>query len=77
MVLNEKYKIFVIYIITFNVDLNVYLFCQVQITLLDIQKGIIFFKYIKYTNVFLLDSTIEFFKYNGINNYSINLINNK
>lgn len=44
---------------------------------MNIKKVIIFFKYINYVNVFLLNSAVKLFDYISINNYPINLINNK
>lgn len=52
MKLNKKDKTLIILIIAINIDLNIYFFYQIQITLLDIRKIIMSFKYIKYTNIF-------------------------
>lgn len=45
--------------------------------LLDIKKVTISFKYADYTNIFSIDCAAELPKYTGINDYSINLIDNK
>ena len=48
-----------------------------QIALSNIKKVNMYFKLINYINIFLLDSVIKSFEYIDINNYFINLINNK
>lgn len=68
---NEKDKTFIVYMTALGIELNIHLFCQAQISLFNIKKVIILFKYIEYTNVFLLNSIIELLKYNNINNYPI------
>ena len=44
---------------------------------LNFKKITIFFKYFNFINDFLFNFIVELSKYIGINNYSINLVNNK
>lgn len=57
-------------------NLTIYLFKKYQIVLLKVGKVIIFFKYIDYINVFLLNFIIKLFKYTNNNNHFIDIINN-
>ena len=75
--LNKKDKIFVVYIVALSVDSNVYAFQRAQISSLDIEKVTIPSKYADYTDVFPPNSAAKLIKYSGINNYTINLIDNK
>lgn len=45
--------------------------------LLDVEKVIFSPEYINYTNVYLPNFAKELFEYNSINNYLINLVDNK
>lgn len=65
------------YIPAISVDSNIHLFQKTQIVLLNIKKVIILSKYADYTNIFSLDSTAKSFKHTSINNYFIDLIDNK
>ena len=60
-----------------NMGLNVYSSWQAQITLLDVKEVIIPAKYLDYTNVFSPNSAAELPKHIGINNHSMDLINDK
>lgn len=78
IILNKKDKTFVIYILALNiVDWNIYPSEYIQIALLEIEKVTIPFKYIDYTNIFLLDFAVELPKHTSINNYFIDVIDDK
>lgn len=51
----------------------IYLDLKAQIVLLIVKKLIILAKYLDFTNVFLKESTIKFFKWSNINKYIVNL----
>lgn len=75
--LNKLDETIVVYMATFSLDSNVHPSQQVQITLLDVKEVTIPSKYTDYTNVFSPNSTAELLEYTAINNYPINLIDNK
>lgn len=56
---------------------NIYLSWLAQIALLEVEEVFILFKYTDYTNIFSPNSMAKLSKHIGINNYSINLINDK
>lgn len=76
-VLNDDDKTFVVHMTAFSVGSNIYLFQYTQIVLLNIKQAINPTKYLNYSNVFSSDSATELHKYIGINDHSINLIDNK
>ena len=77
-VLNEEDKTFVMYMAALNVvDSSIHLSCQAQISSLDIQEVTISSEYADYTNVFLPDSEAELPEHTGINDYPIDLIDDK
>lgn len=75
--LNKLDETIVIYMAAFSLGSNVHPSRQVQITLLDVKEVTIPSKYTDYTNVFSPNSTAELLEHTGINNYPIDLINNK
>lgn len=76
--LNKKDETFVVYMTALNIiDLNIHPSQKARISLLDVKKITIPFKYANYTNIFSLDSMVELLEYISINNHSIDLINNK
>lgn len=56
---------------------NIYLSWLAQIALLEVEEVFILSKYTDYTNIFSPNSMAKLSKHIGINNYSINLINDK
>lgn len=75
--MNINNKIFLVYIATL-VKLRIILICQFYIVFITLLVGIeIFTKYSDFFNIFFLDSIVKLLKYTKINNYSINLLNNK
>ena len=76
--LNEEDETFVVHMSALNMmDSSVHLSWQAQISLLDIKKVTIPFKYTDYTNVFSLGSAAELPEHTGINDHSIDLIDDK
>ena len=75
--LNEKNETLVVHMAAFSVDSNVHASQQAQISLLDVEKVTISSKYTDYTNVFSPNSAAELPKHTGINDYPIDLIDNK
>ena len=57
--------------------MSIHLSCQAQITLLTSEKTGIPSKYSDFSNVFYLDSVAELLEHTKINDYPINLLNNK
>ena len=76
-VLNKKKETFIVHIVAFNIDSNIYTSRRAQTSLLDIEKVIISSKYIHYINVVSFDFATKLFKYISINNYFIDLIDDK
>lgn len=75
--MNINNKIFLVYIATL-VKLRIILICQFYTVFITLLVGIeIFTKYSDFFNIFFLDSIVKLLKYTKINNYSINLLNNK
>ena len=76
-----EYKIFLIYITAFNLDLDnkMHFLNRVQIAHLKVNEALIkvFSKYANFTNIFLLKLIVELSKYMGINNYIIKLVDNE
>ena len=74
-IIDLNYKTFIIYIVALNININikVYISKKIQIANLNANKTFIevFNKYANFKDVFLLKLTIELFKYNSINNYTI------
>lgn len=66
-----------VHIIVFRIDSNIYASQQAQIFLLNIEKVIIFSKYISYNDLFLFDFALELPEYININNDFVNLMDNK
>ena len=54
-----------------------HLFGKIQIISLKIDKTIIIIKYLNFTNIYISDFEIKFLEYTSINNYSINIVDNK
>ena len=77
MALNKDNKTFVVHIAAFSLSSTIFPSQQTQIALLDTEKVIIRAKYLDYTNGFSLHSMVELPEYTGINDHSIDLINNK
>ena len=75
--LNEEDETFVVHIAALSVDSNVHPSRQAQIALLDVEEVIIPSEYTEYTDVFSSDSAAEPPKHTDINDYSINLIDDK
>ncbi len=79
--LDLDYRIFLLYIATLNISFNtgrkVCPSKKAQITHLKVDDTLkkVSSKYANFTNVFLLELTIELFKYIGIIDYAIELIN--
>lgn len=75
--LNPGNRIFVIYIAALaNAKSNIHSFHQAQIVFLKTDKGLIAIsnKYIDFADIFSSNLAAKFPEYNGINNYTINLI---
>ena len=62
-----------------NQEGNVHLFCRAQIAILVVNKvsTSIFIEYSNFTNVFFLELTLKFPEHTGINNHTIELVNNQ
>lgn len=76
--LNKNNETFMIYMTTLSIrDLNIHLFQNVQIALLQVEKVTIPSEYTDYTNIFFPNSAVEQLKYININDDSINLIDDK
>ena len=77
--LNEEDETFVVHMAAPNVKAasNVHPSRQAQIVLLEVEKITIPSKYADYTDVFSPDSTAKLPEYTGINNYPIDLIDDK
>ena len=76
--LNEKDEIFVVHMAALNVvDSSVHPSWQNQISSLDVKEVTIPFKYADYTNVFSPDCTAELPEHTDINDYLIDLIDDK
>ena len=77
-ILDSKHKVFVIYIATFNINLvdKVYPLKKAQIAYLKADEAFIkvLSKYADFTDIFLPKLTKEFFKHMGINNHTIELV---
>lgn len=54
-----------------------HLFREIQIISLKIDKTIIIIKYLNFTNIYISDFEIKFLEYTSINNYFINIVDNK
>ena len=74
---NEEDKTFVVHMAAFSMDFNIHASQWAQISLLDIEEVTIPSEYIAYTDVFLPNSAVELPKHTNINNYLINLIDDK
>ena len=57
--------------------ISIYLFCLAQIASLTSKESGILTEYSDFSNVFSANSTVKLLKYTGINDHSINLLNNK
>ena len=75
--LNEEDETFVVHMAALNINSNVHASRQAQISLLDVEEVAIPFKYADYTDVFSPDSAAELPEHTSINNYPINLIDDK
>ena len=77
--LNTDDKTFIVHVAALAklTTMLIYLFCQAQVILLMSKKTEILAQYSKFSNVFSSDSAAELLEYTRINNYSINLLNNK
>ena len=78
-VLNADNKIFVVHVAALAELTTMYIYpsCQAQVVSLTSKKTVISAKYFNFSNVFFLDSTVELLKYTRINNYLINLLDDK
>ena len=78
-ILSVDNKTFVIYIaaLTKPIIIPIYPSCQTQVTLLKSEKTEILAEYSNFSDIFLLDSVEELPEHTRINDYSINLLNNK
>ena len=78
--LDLKYKIFVIYVATLNVNLSdeMYPSKKAQIAHLKLNKAPIkvFSKYTDFVNIFSSKLVVKLFKYMKINNHIIQLVDN-
>ena len=75
---NKEDKTFVVHITALNmVDSSVHPSRQAQISSFDIKEVTISSEYADYTDIFSSDSAAKLTKHNGINNYPMNLIDNK
>lgn len=77
-IFNLDDETFIVYI-TFPANSNIYLFYKVWIVLLKVDKAptIILLGYIDFVNIMSLDLVTKLPKYTKINNYTINLIDQK
>lgn len=80
ILLNLDHKVLEIYIIAFNIsfDIKIYFLKRAQIAHLKINKAFIEMPniYTNFKNIFLAKLTIKLFKYTGINNHVIELVDN-
>lgn len=74
--LGPNEKIFVVYILAFNLDSRIHLSCIFQLAFLSIQNTLItgFYKYSDFANIFSLEFVVELSKHTEINNYLTNPI---
>lgn len=83
VILNLKDKTFIVYVISFtsfNIhNSNIHHFYKAQIISLKVNKTFtaIFSKYVNFVDIFSLDLIVKFSKYIKINDYTINLIDDK
>lgn len=79
IILNLEDEIFVVHIAFFAIFNNVYLFCRVKIALLNVNEAliIIFPEYYNFINIFFLELIVKLSEHIEINNYAINLVNDK
>ena len=77
--LNADNETFIVYVTALAkpTTILIHLFCQAQVALLTSEETRIPTKYSDFFNVFSLDSTVKLLEYTGINDHSINLLNNK
>ena len=70
-------KTFVVYVVALAelIIISIYLFCKAKVALLIIIE--IYIKYFNFLNIFFLDSAAKLLEYTRINNYLINLLENK
>ncbi len=77
-----EYKAYIIYIVAFNITSNIgnkmHLLRRAQIAQLQVDKVLIkvFSEYADLIDIFLSKLAVKLFKYKGINNYAIELIDN-
>lgn len=77
MNINEKIFIIYITILVKPIIMLINLFCQALVALLTSKKTRILNKYSDFFDIFSLDFAIKLLEYTGINNHSIDLLNNK
>ena len=77
--LNAKHEIFVIYITALEepTTMSIKLSCQAQVALLTSEGTSILAENLEFSNIFSSDSAVELQEHTGINDHSINLLNNK
>lgn len=77
--MNPDEKLFVVHIASLSLGswVVIYPASEAQIVTLDTKKVIVLPEYSNYANVFLKASAIELSKHTGINDYPINLVDDK
>ena len=81
IVFDPEYETLIIYITflnsTYLINADIYLFCRPKIAGLIAKETLtkVSIKYVNFVDVFFLDLASKFFKYTGINNYAIELVN--
>ena len=83
VVLDSEHETFIIHIVLLNpillTNIDVHLSCKLQIASLGAKKAFtkIFTKYADFAKIFFPDLASKLFKYTGINNYTIKLVNSQ
>lgn len=67
-----------VFLISFDLGIDIYLFCKAQISSFKAEKAprVVIFEYAKFKNIFFPDFAIKLIEYTEINNHLIGYINN-
>ena len=77
--LNKNNETFVVHVVALAkpTTMPIYFFCQVQVAMLMSERTRILAEYFEFSNVFSSDSAAELLEHTRINDYLINLLDNK